>query len=286
MSHSTSRPRALAPAVAALTACAALAAWTCLTFAQDASEGGRTWSENFEYQVEINGRLSKDARLFSAAGRPGIVVIAPEFKQPLVIETGEHQILVVDPESVLPGTGSDEVRIKDEQIHGPALPYTTDPAGIIFFLDGRRIKVGRRPPLVGSTTLDAILAQLPAYRKGMDEYEPAPADLANLRACDFPVTVEVFFGSWCPHCRETVPRMMKCIAAASNANIQLVYTGVPRPPFKDYGPAKEKNITGVPTFIVYDGGREIGRISTIPSGSSVEHELAKVLEANPQRRGR
>ena len=277
---------AISAACSALFVLAGLATSAGLSVAQEAPEGGRPWSESSEYQVEINGKASLEARLFSATGRPGILVIAPEFKQPLVIDTGERQIMMVDLDSVLPGAALDEVKLRDDEIHGPALPYTTDPEGIIFYLDGKRIKVGHRPALVGPTTVDVILSQLPAYRKGMDEYVPGEADLADLRAWAIPVKVEVWFGSWCPHCRETVPKMMKSIAAASNTNIQLVFTGVPRPPFKDYVPAKEKNITGVPTFIVYDGGREIGRISTIPAGSSLEHELAKVLDADPQRKSR
>jgi len=45
------------------------------------------------------------------------------------------------------------------------------------------------------------------------------------------------------------------------------------------------NIRGVPTFIVFAGKEEIGRVSTIPGDSSVEHELVRILTAYQQDKG-
>ena len=97
-----------------------------------------------------------------------------------------------------------------------------------------------------------------------------------------PVIIEVVFGSWCPACKQTVPRFMKSMSAAGNPNLGVSYTGVPTPPFSEYPAVKEKDIRGVPTFIVYAGQAEIGRISSIPGNSSVEHELVAILTAHRQ----
>ena len=110
----------------------------------------------------------------------------------------------------------------------------------------------------------------------MEDYTPTPGDLFYLSGFTDPIRVQVFFGSWCPHCRVMVPRFLKLIQTAGNSNLQVTLTGVPSP-FTDYPPAKEKQVKGVPTFIVYSGDKEIGRIGVFEGDSSVEHELVKIL---------
>ncbi|HET6373303.1 MAG TPA: thioredoxin family protein, partial [Candidatus Polarisedimenticolia bacterium] len=204
--------------------------------------------------------------------------------EPLLVRITEREILMIEPAGVTPEEGSEGVQVDVSRLHGPALPFTRDADGIIFFEDGRRMKIARRPPIIGTTTLAEILAHSPIYKKGIEIYVPADSEIAQLAGYQHPVEVEVFFGTWCPHCRETVPKFIKIVTAAANPNIQVVYTGVPAPPFTEFAPAKEKKIKGVPTFIISGMGREIGRFSEIPAGSSVEHELLKILaDYHPQR---
>jgi len=91
------------------------------------------------------------------------------------------------------------------------------------------------------------------------------------------VRIEVFFGSWCPHCREIVPQFLKSIQSIGNHGFEVTLTGVPHPPFDTYAPAREKGIRGVPTFIVYRGDEELGRFSSFSGESSVEHEIVLIL---------
>ncbi len=248
------------------------------TAAGAAREGPpRAWIPNHEFQVEIGGSVSQEARLFQSGGTSHMLVTAPEFTHPLVIRVTEREIVTLAPGAVVPGPGEEEVQVDESQVAGSPMPFTRDASGVVFFLDGKRVRVGRRPPLIGSTSLEEILSHSPHYRAGMEAYTPSPDDVARLRSIPFPVEVQVFFGTWCPHCRETVPRFFKCLAEAANARIQMSCTGVPTPPFGDFPPAKEKHVNGVPTFIVSVEGKEIGRIQTIPAGSSVEHELVKIL---------
>ena len=37
----------------------------------------RVWTENFDYRVEIDGAVSQKARIFSANGRPSMMLVAP-----------------------------------------------------------------------------------------------------------------------------------------------------------------------------------------------------------------
>ena len=214
-----------------------------------------------------------------------MLLMVPELSQPMVLELTSREVNLVDPEALRSGTSPDQVEIDEAGIHGPAAPYTLDGATVIFFHQGHRIKIDHKPPLVGELTQETILDSLPAYRKGMDEYSPADSDVVYLKGYQHPVKVEVFFGSWCPHCRQTVPRFLKSLEAASNPNIRLAFTGVPVPPFTDYPPVKQRGVKGVPTIIVFAGDKEIGRFSAVPEDSTVEHELVKILHAHQQERG-
>jgi thiol-disulfide isomerase/thioredoxin len=132
---------------------------------------------------------------------------------------------------------------------------------------------------VGPTTVEEILTH-PAYLRGMEEYEPSQQALDVFRSFTKPVLIEVFFGSWCPHCKRIVPMFMKSISEVDNPMIQIAYIGVPPPPFGEFGPVKEKDVEGVPAFIVSVEEVEVGRVQRIPSEGRVEIELARILEEN------
>ena len=276
-------------AVSALCFGLAAMAWTPRAIAQapalqTPADGKRVWTENFDYRVEIAGVWSQRARMFNANGRPSMLLIAPELKGPLVLQLAGHEVLSVDPGAVEEGAIPEQVMLADEGIHGPPSPYTLDGDTVVLFQEGRKVRLGRKPPILGATTPEALLAQLPAYRKGMAGYAPAEQDTIYLKTYKHAVSIEVFFGSWCPHCRETVPRFLKSLDVASNGNLKVSMVGVPTP-FTEYPPAKEKSIRGVPTFIISAEGKEIGRIINIPEDSSIEHELVKILFAYAQGKG-
>jgi thiol-disulfide isomerase/thioredoxin len=245
--------------------------------------GPRVWVETFDWLLEVGGE-SAGARVFTARGRSAMLLTSPGLESPLVVDMTERTVRAAEAEALRDLPEGEGVELPDEAVGGAPAPYTLDGEAVIFYWKGTRLKISRKPPLVGDITLDDLLARLPIYRKGMESYEPAVADVSYLKTYALPVTVHVFFGSWCPHCRQTVPRFLKSMEAAANGNIHLAFTGVPSP-FTNYAPAKEKQVKGVPTFIVYAGDREIGRFSTIPQDSSAEHELVKVLFAHAQERG-
>lgn len=241
--------------------------------------GPRTWAENFTYRVEIDGAVSTGARLFTASGRPSLLIVAPEMKQPLVIQIDGREVLKTQTAEIQPGPVPTQVLLADSAIQGPPDPFTRDGDAVVFFDEGRRVRIAPRPPIVGPITVEEVLRQLPIYRKGMDEYEGSLSDVSYLKGYKKTVEVRVFFGSWCPHCRVLVPMFLKAMEQAANPNIQVSLVGMPMPPFTEFPAAKEFKIDGVPTFVVFSGGREVGRFSSFPGDSRVEHEVVKILYA-------
>jgi thiol-disulfide isomerase/thioredoxin len=244
-----------------------------------------TWYENFDYVTEVDGAVSTEARLFSTQGKGAMLIVAPELAQAIVLELKGRTVMLVEASALKEGMAPDTYDIDDAAIHGPPAPYTMDGNKVIFFYQGKRVQLSRRAPLLGATTMQEMLTYLPAYRKGMKDYVPMESDVVYLKSYKLPVRIEVFFGSWCPHCKVTVPKFLKVVEQMANPNVEVTFTAVPVPPFADYPPAKAKDIKGVPTFILYGDGKEVGRITTIAGDSSIEHELVKILFAFQQAKG-
>src|SRR5262249_28076426 len=99
----------------------------------------RMWQENFEYPVEIAGAESPLARMFNASGRSLMMLMAPELKQPVILQVEGREVLTVDTQAIENGLVPEQVYVNDDVIVGPPSPYTMDGDAVIFFLDGRKV---------------------------------------------------------------------------------------------------------------------------------------------------
>ncbi len=90
-------------------------------------------------------------------------------------------------------------------------------------------------------------------------------------------TIEIFLGSWCSDSRREVPRMIKVLSYTGfdTAHVQFIFVDHAKksPQHEEQG----KHITNVPTFIVYNGKKEIGRIVESPQ-VSLEKDLLSILQ--------
>jgi thiol-disulfide isomerase/thioredoxin len=153
------------------------------------------------------------------------------------------------------------------------IPWMQDGPAVIFYAGKSRYRIARVPPIVGVTNQEEIFGHDPMYRREMEEYEPDLGAVSALQQVGSKAIVEVWFGSWCPHCRKMVPRFQK---AAANPNLEVLYHAVPRQ-FGDYDPARERNVKGLPTFIFLRNGKEFGRIRGGGESAPLETELARIL---------
>lgn len=139
--------------------------------------------------------------------------------------------------------------------------FTLDGEEVVFKIEGKEARLRPRPPLVGEQELEGLLAHSPEYRQGATAYNPDPQALGALRGQSRPVTVRVFFGSWCDHCKQHLPHLIKVEEELDGSEIDFDYYGLPRPPQAwDDAEVKRLKVKGVPTAIVYIGGKEAGRL--------------------------
>lgn len=286
MRHRRSGSRALNPFSAAAAALAILlpAAPACAQAPTDASSGAplqenmpHSWFRNYDYGVELDGKVLPEAGLYQMIGKPFMLVFGSVLDTAYVWSADPRVVRPIRREQVT-SKGEDEVMVAEASFAAATpIPWMQDgPEAVIFYAGQRRYKILRVPPIIGPTTPDDILRQLPAYRKGMDEYRPALESVSALKGVRQKVTVEVWFGSWCPHCRVVVPRFLKVMQAAANTNIAVAYHGVPHE-FGTYTPAMAKDVKGLPTFIFTKDGKELGRIRGEPPTGTLEEEIARIL---------
>ena len=119
------------------------------------------------------------------------------------------------------------------------------------------------------------------WKERVDLYDPDKVWTKKIRRYlkkNEEVSLIVFFASWCGDSQEHMPDFIKLVHQTKMKKVSF------------YALNRNKTMPGmdmekyvieyVPTFIVYRGGQEIGRIVESPD-LSLEQDLWKILENNP-----
>lgn len=158
---------------------------------------------------------------------------------------------------------------------------------LLIFITSLTALAQKTPSLLGSCSTKDFEREPYAtwYRPGYENYAPSADVTAQLKKqSPEKFIVKVIFGSWCGDSKREVPRMMKVLHAAgfTDKNIQLIGVYDSMEVYKQ-GPNREEkglHIYRVPTFIVYQKDKEVGRIVEYPI-ESLERDLLKILSRQP-----
>ncbi len=119
------------------------------------------------------------------------------------------------------------------------------------------------------------------YQEEYDTYEVEKPKLAGLKNLQN-YTIEVFIGTWCPDSRRELPRLYKILDDIKFPENKLTTFAVDRQKKSINGEEVGKNITHVPTIIVYDKNKkEVGRIVESPVSGYLEEDLAQIVNGTP-----
>jgi thiol-disulfide isomerase/thioredoxin len=152
-----------------------------------------------------------------------------------------------------------------------------DGENLVLERDGTTLKMTASPPILGDKTLDEMLAAMPDYRRSAARYTPDAAALERLRRAKEPAEVLVFFGSWCAHCEQVIPRLVRVLQDARGAPLQVVFHGVPPPGGAKDPMADALGVRGLPTGIVRRDGKEVARLEG-PEWNAPETALAELVD--------
>jgi len=191
---------------------------------------------------------------------PAAFLVQPSpFGRPVFITTGPLAARLldpkrisrdpIDPDVIRVDTGGSQEDFLTVRLQGPNLSVERD---------GRTMTLKEGPPLLGDRTLDELIEALPEYRRDAARYTPDAATVEKLRRVKEPTELLVFFGSWCPHCAQAVPRLVRVLQDVRGAPIAVTFHGVPHDggdPTMD-----DLRVTGLPTAIVRRDGKEVARM--------------------------
>ena len=177
------------------------------------------------------------------------------------MEKKPNGVVNLRPEGVIAGQGTFE--IVDEEVR--------------FIFQGRKGALKPEPPLLGLRRIEEVTSHNPEYLAGAESYSLNAPVVGALRTEQRPVTVRVYYGSWCSHCRKLVPHAVKLEQDLKAGKIRFEYFGVPDS-FKSDPELKKVGVTSIPTGIVSIDGREAGRIVGDTDWSSLESVLQGILK--------
>ena len=227
------------------------------------------------FKVEIDGALVPTAETYMV-GTSSLLILGCDLKDPILVATSDRTVRYFPGQSVI-RDGEGNVSLKGSP-SDPICSYQYTAGQIIFRAEGRNVRLSPKPPLLGPQTLEAIIRHSPDYGNRIKVYKPDPTAVVFLSKYDRKTDVEIYFGSWCPHCEAWIPRLVKALQSAASTSVETHFVALPRG-FASDPIASSKGIRGVPTIIILQDGRELGRLIGPPESGSIEAALVKILQA-------
>ena len=259
-------------------AVAALAVGSVFAFSSEApasAPGLVAFAPTSTYKVEVDGAEIRTAETF--LGDPGLLLLGCSLRFPVLVCPTDQTIRYIPQENVIRDSQGN-VSMKGTPTD-PISSYQTNAGQIIFQAEGRKVKLSPKPALVGTQTLDKIIAHNPDYESRIKNYVPNEAAVTYLSQYTRKTDIQIYFGSWCSVCEAWVPRLVKSIQTAKNPVLEMQFQALPKNFIGD-ATAKAKGITGVPTIILVQGGKEIGRLGGRPEDGTMEEAIAKILQTS------
>lgn len=227
-----------------------------------------------DYILLVNGQADAKAQVFINRSLPAYLVL-PSTLSPILITPRAGSVETVQLLKVAKQKDGSVDLLADVDLK-PQGKFTLAGERVDFTSEGRKLSLSPKPPLLGLRKAADLKAHTPDYVQSAKKYTPNAQSLAALKKQAAPVRVLVFFGSWCPHCKEVVPHLLRVEDELKGSKIQFDYRGIPRD-FKDPEVSK-LNIREVPTAIIYVNGKEVGRLVR-NDWNTPEVILSKVLSS-------
>jgi thiol-disulfide isomerase/thioredoxin len=241
--------------------------------APPSSPGLVAFAPTSTYKVEVDGAEIRTAETF--LGDPGLLLLGCSLRFPVLVCPTDQTIRYIPQENVIRDSQGN-VSMKGTPTD-PISNYQTVSGQITFQAEGRKVKLSPKSPLVGTQTLEKIIAHNPDYESRIKNYTPNEGAVTFLSQYTRKTQIQVYFGSWCSVCEAWVPRLVKSVQSAKNPALEMQFEALPKNFLSDTT-AKVKGITGVPTIILVQDEKEIGRLNGRPEDGTMEEALAKLLQ--------
>jgi thiol-disulfide isomerase/thioredoxin len=227
------------------------------------------------WTLELDGTPSDAAEVLYSRDAGAFLIVAPELPSPTLLSARTRQVASVQSLKLAP-TADGGYELLPNAVSGQEGSFERDAEGRVrFSTAGKSAVLVQRPWILGFQGPRKIRAMNAQYDRRARQYAPNAEALAELQEAGDDVRVDVYFGEWCPHCAQVVPRVLRVEEALGDGAPKFRYYGLPEAMGND-PVTKQRGLTGVPTAIVFRNGEEIGRVYG-PSFERPETALAAVL---------
>jgi thiol-disulfide isomerase/thioredoxin len=239
----------------------------------------REFRPSGDYVLTVGGK-EVPAEIYQSERAAAILVVSSAFPSPVLLEprTGMAETVSVMKMAKQPDGSID---LLADAVLAPQGQIQFAEDAVSFSAEGRSGALKPKPPLLGLRRAAEVTQHNPEYALGARTYKTNPHAIANLRKEGRPVQVRIYYGSWCPHCRQMVPHALRIEQElkGSQSGVRFEYWGLPQA-FGNDPEAKKMGVKAVPTGVVYLNGKEAGRI-TGNAWESPETALNEILSAHP-----
>jgi len=237
-----------------------------------------------DYVLVVDDQPVPEAEIYKNDEIPAILILSSSLPSPLMLSPRTSKVEAVDPTKIARQEDG-SVDLVADAVLTPVGQFRLEGENVTFDDKGWKVSLNPRPALTGLHRGEDLRANFPDYVRASTRYRPNAEAIAALKEARQPVTVRVVFGSWCPHCQQRVPLMLRVESEVSNnPNVKFEYYGIAQPPkgWKD-PEIKRLGVKGVPTAIVFVDGVQAGRIEG-ESWSEPEVALARIVsgKASPE----
>ncbi|HEV7516866.1 MAG TPA: thioredoxin family protein, partial [Thermoanaerobaculia bacterium] len=221
----------------------------------------KDFKPNGDYTLVVDGKDVPNAEVYFSQRVPAFLILSSRLSSPVLLSVGSQTAETVQLMKVAK-QGDGTVDLLADAALAPQGPLVVNGEGTVSFtVDRHPVQLKTRAPLLGLHPASDIKAYYPPiYVTGARNYRPDGQVIAALRRSSAPVTVRVFFGSWCPHCQHSVPQILRVEDELKGSKIKFEYFGLPKTGMANVPEAKKFGINGVPTGIVFVNGKEAGRL--------------------------
>ena len=234
-----------------------------------------------QFQVQWKGAIEPTAKVYHSSGAAvAFLVTTAAFTRPVYITIGPTTARLLDPTHVSHDpANADSVRVDPSGAIENILGLKADGPNLTLDRDGISITLIPSPPVLGDRTLDELTHELPDYRRDAGTYAPNASAIEKLQRLQQPAEITVFFGSWCSHCAQLVPRLVRTLQDAKSSHLKVTFHGLPTGGAAD-PVADDAHISALPTAIIRRDGKQEARM-TDADWDTPEMTLAKLLTEKP-----
>ena len=251
------------------------------------SKGGQekptqTFEPAGKYALNIDGEAVPEATIYiSLSAGSSLLLKAPQLSSPLLLRPQAKSLDRVQPADLQPRDDG-TIDISPGAELKPAGTYTIEGTTLLLSVGERQMRLVDRH-LFGLHDAATLTAWDPEYGRRARRYSPSSEPVETLSEVGA-VRIRAYFGSWCPRCRQAIPRLMRLAEELEGSGLRFEFFGMPQheedAPESFWGEAKaagayDDEVNIVPLVVVFRGDQRIGRITT--GWGNPARELEKIL---------